>query len=414
LAALLGATALLGVTYLLGPMFPEFRIISFASAAGAVDLNVILLLLAMMIIVGVSEKSGMFQWLAFQCFRLSGGRAGLLLAALMGVTALTSAFLDNVTTMLLVIPVTLRIAASLSIKPVALLLPEVFASNVGGAATLIGDPPNIMIGSFAGLTFVDFLRNLFLPCAAILTVSVIYFLIYFRGDLAVAGRNRRTGPLQSEISEYRITEPRILVLSLIFLAMTILLFVLHGLLDMPPCIAALIGATGLLLASGVDIVEILEKKIEWPTLIFFAMLFVVVAAAEESGLIYLLADQVKAFAADSLPLAVLLVLWGSALASAFIDNIPFTATMLPVVGYMTSAMPEAQGGVLWWALVMGACLGGNGTLIGASANVVTAGMAEKAGTPISFGRYFRICFVPMLLSILLCSLWLLLVGSSGR
>jgi Na+/H+ antiporter NhaD/arsenite permease-like protein len=272
LAALLGATLLLGITYLVGPFFPEFRIITFEAATRAVDLNVILLLFAMMIIVGVSEKSGMFQWLAFRCFLLAGGRAGVLAAALMLVTGVTSAFLDNVTTMLLVIPVSLRIAATLKINPVALLLPEVFASNIGGTATLIGDPPNIMIGSYAGLTFVDFLSNLLLPCTAILVISMVYFRLYFRKDLAPAPHGPGSGPARSKVLDYRIADPRVLILSLIFLAMTILLFVLQGMLDMAPCIAALIGATGLLLTSRVDIIEILEDKIEWPTLIFFAML----------------------------------------------------------------------------------------------------------------------------------------------
>ena len=336
----------------------------------------------MMIIVAVSQKSGLFQWLAYCCYRLCRGKVLLLASALMVLTALTSAFLDNVTTMLLIIPVSLEIASVLKINPISLLIPEVFASNIGGAATLIGDPPNIMIGSYAGLSFLDFILNLTWPCLAALAVGVAYFLYRFRKDYRLADS---AVPQRLESGGRAvITDPRLLVLSLFFLGVTVLLFLLHGVLEMMPSVAALIGATGLLVTSKADIVELLEKKVEWPTLIFFTALFVVVAAAQESGLIHFLADAVKDFSGDSRLRAVLLVLWVSAIASALIDNIPFVATMLPVVGYLASVLPGAQDGVLWWALALGACLGGNGSMIGASANMVTAGMAEKAGHPISF------------------------------
>ena len=193
------------------------------------------------------------------------------------------------------------------------------------------------------------------------------------------------------------------------LGLTIFLFIIHGALHMEPSIAALIGASLLMVISRVDIVEMLEKEIEWPTLIFFMMLFIVVAGAEETGLIQIIADWVKDVSGGSLVVAILMILWVSALASAIIDNIPFTATMLPIVAYLTTVIPGAQSGVLWWALSLGACLGGNGTMIGASANVVTVGMAERAGYPISFMYYLKAAFIPMIITVILCSFWLLLV-----
>ncbi|MBA4395494.1 MAG: citrate transporter, partial [Desulfobacca sp.] len=209
--------------------------------------------------------------------------------------------------------------------------------------------------------------------------------------------------------EYKITKKKLLYYCGLMLGLTIFLFIIHGALHMEPAVAALIGAALLMVISRVDIVEMLEKEIEWPTLIFFMMLFVVVAGAESTGLIQIIADWVKDVSGGSLVVAILMVLWVSALASAIIDNIPFTATMLPIVAYLTQVIPGAQSGVLWWALSLGACLGGNGTMIGASANVVTVGMAERAGYPISFMYYLKAAFIPMLITIVLCSFWLLLV-----
>jgi len=210
--------------------------------------------------------------------------------------------------------------------------------------------------------------------------------------------------------EYKITNRALLIQGSIILGLTVFLFIIHGALHMEPSIAALIGAAILMVISRVDIVEMLEHEIEWPTLVFFMMLFIVVAGAEETGLIQVIADWVKDMSRGSLVVAILMILWVSAIASAIIDNIPFTATMLPIVAYLTTEIPGAQEGILWWALALGACLGGNGTMIGASANVVTVGMAERAGYHISFMQYVKIAFVPTLVTIILCTIWLLVVG----
>jgi Na+/H+ antiporter NhaD/arsenite permease-like protein len=409
LAAFLGAALILFVTYTAGAFRPDYVILTFEDAMRAIDLNVIFLLMAMMIIVGVMKKTGVFQWLAYKSYAVARGNVFALAAILMLITAVISSFLDNVTTMLLIIPVTIEIALTLGINPLTLLLPETFASNVGGTATLIGDPPNIMIGSYANLTFIDFLGNLVVICLIGLAVSAVYFIYWYKKEYVKARAGNVQQVTQRLRDEYKITDKRLLAYCSIVLGITIFLFVIHGVLGMEPSIAAMTGAALLLVISRVDIVKMLEHEIEWPTLIFFMMLFIVVAAAEETGLIQIIADWVNEASRGSLALAVVIVIWVSALASAIIDNIPFTATMLPIVGYLSGVIPGAQSGVLWWALALGACLGGNGTMIGASANVVTVGMAERAGYHISFMEYLKVAFIPMIITVILCTVWLLVV-----
>ena len=409
LAAFLGASVLLTITYTAGSFNPNYVILTYEEAIHAIDMNVIFLLMAMMIIVGVMKKTGIFQWMAYKSYQMAKGNVFVLAAILMFFTAVTSAFLDNVTTMLLIIPVTIEIALTLKINPISLLMPEVFASNVGGTATLIGDPPNIMIGSYAKLSFVDFIMNLSLVNVIGLAFTIVYFLYWYKKDYLMAHVGDVGTMIEKLRDEYKITNKSLLIQCGTILAIVIFLFIIHGVLHMEPSIAAMIGASILMVISKVDIVEMLEKEIEWPTLIFFIMLFMVVAGAEETGLIQIIAGWVKDVSQGNLVVAILMVLWVSAIASAIIDNIPFTATMLPIVGYLTTVTPGAQSGVLWWALSLGACLGGNGTMIGASANVVTVGMAERAGYPISFMTYLKAAFIPMIITIILCSGWLLLV-----
>jgi len=409
LAALVGASLLLFISYTLGTFDPSCRILTFEDAMHAIDNNVIFLLMAMMLIVGVLKKTGVFQWFAYKSFQIARGNPYVLAALLMLVTAVVSAFLDNVTTMLLIVPVSIEIALALKIDPIALLMPEVFASNVGGTATLIGDPPNIMIGSFAHLTFVDFITHLTVICLIGLAAASAYFVFFYRRDYHAARVSDVPAMTARLREEYRITNPRLLWKAGSVLAFTIVLFVFHGQLNMEPSIAAMAGASLLLVISDVHIVEMVEKEVEWPTLIFFMMLFIIVAGAEQTGLIQIVADWVREASKGSLTIAVVMVLWVSAIFSAIIDNIPFTATMLPIVAYLTNTLPGAENGVLWWALALGACLGGNGTLIGASANVVTVGLAEKAGYPVGFMRYMKVAMLPMLITVVLSMIWLLVM-----
>ena len=410
LAAMLCAAAILFISYTAGTFNPDYFILSFEGAVGAIDMNVIFLLMAMMIIVGVLKKTGVFQWLAYRSYLRAGGNIYILASILMVVTAVCSAFLDNVTTMLLMIPVTIEICMTLKINPVAMLMPEVFASNIGGAATLIGDPPNIMIGSYANLSFMDFATHLTLPMLVCMVFTVGYFLLWYKKEyqkahLSKAEVEKLTAKLKQE---YQITNSKLLIQAGTVLFITIALFICHGFLHMEPSVAALIGAAILLVISRVDIVEMLEHEVEWPTLIFFMMLFVVVAGAEETGLIQIIADWVNNVSQGSLITAALIVLWVSAIASAIVDNIPFTATVMPIVAFLTTTIPGAETGVLWWALALGACLGGNGSMIGASANVVTVGMSEKAGYPIGFLYYMKVAFVPMLITVAICTGWMLM------
>ncbi len=407
LAALLGGALLLVISYTAGVFDPDYFILSYEDAVAAMDLNVVFLLMAMMLMVGVMKRTGVFQWMAYKSFQLARGNVFALSAVLMTITALASAFLDNVTTMLLIIPVTVEIALTLKINPITLLIPEVFASNVGGTATLIGDPPNIMIGSFAKLSFLDFVSNLGLICLICLGMSLIYYLLWYRKDYRQAKVEDVPRMLEHLRHAFGITNARLLAYSLIILGVVIGMFIMHGALHMEPSVAALMGAAALMAISRVNIVEMLEQEVEWPTLIFFMFLFVVVAGAVETGLIQMIADQVRQLSQGSLVLAIVIVLWVSAIASAFIDNIPFTATMLPIVAYLNQVTPGAEDGILWWALALGACLGGNGTMIGASANVVTVGMAEKAGYSIGFLQYMKLAFPPMLITLVLATAWLL-------
>ena len=407
LISFLGAALIIFITYTLGHWDKSFYIISFDDAVGAIDLNVIFLLMGMMLFVGVMKKTGMFQFLAYKAYALARGNVLVLAFILQIITAVVSAFLDNVTTMLLVIPVTIEIAVTLKINPLALLVPEAFASNVGGTATLIGDPPNILIGSYAGLTFGQFVENLALVCAVSLAASSFFMLWWNKKDYLKAEVKDVNRTIEFLKEEYQITDKKVMIQGLVLLGFAILFFILGGILHLPVSIPALVGSLLLVAISGEDIVEMLEKEVEWPTLIFFIGLFMVIAGAEKTGLIQVVANFVKEVSKGNLTAAIVIILWVSALASAFIDNIPFTATMLPIIAFLNQTIPGAESGVLWWALSLGACMGGNGTMIGASANVVTVGLAEKAGYKISFVEYMKACWWPMMITVTICMVYLL-------
>ncbi len=408
LAALLAAALILFITYTLGSFDKSFYILSFEDAMGAIDLNVIFLLMGMMIFVGVMKKTGLFQFLAYKSYAWAKGNIFVLAFVLQFLTAVISAFLDNVTTMLLVIPVTIEIAMTLKVHPLTLLIPEAFASNIGGTATLIGDPPNILIGSYAGLTFGQFVTNLTLICFLCLVVSCVYFLWWHKDEYLKADVKDVEKTIAHLREEYQITDRKLMIQGLILLGFTILLFALHGLMHMQVSVAALIGSLLLLAISKVDIVEMLEKEVEWASLMFFIGLFVVIAGAESTGMIQQIANVVLEASQGNLTIAVIMILWVSAIASAFIDNIPFTATMLPVVLFLSESFGLPRDNVLWWSLSLGACLGGNGTMIGASANVVTVGMAERAGFKISFLEYMKMCWWPMIITVTMSMIYLLI------
>ena len=412
LAAMLGASIMLLVSYTIGTINPEYHIISYERAIRAIDMNVVFLLMGMMIIVGILKNTGIFQWTAYKCYQLAKGNVVTLAVILMIFTAVSSAFLDNVTTMLLLTPVTIEIALSLGISPIALLIPEILASNVGGATTLIGDPPNIMIGSYAGLTFMDFVVNMTPTCVISMIILLIYTKFVYNREFSRAKVTDIQAFIEKLRKEYQITDGTLLTVGLIIMAIVIALFLTHGYWHMEVSIAALFGASLLftygILTKKIDLLRLIEKDIEWPTLLFFIFLFILVGAVEEAGLLDIVADWVLNLSQGSLVISICLILWVSAIMSAFVDNIPFTATMLPIVAYLTQVIPGAENGVLWWALAFGACFGGNGTIIGASANVVTLGIAESAGYPVKFLDFMKVAFIYMLVTVGVANVWLLL------
>ncbi|MCD6294483.1 MAG: ArsB/NhaD family transporter [Deltaproteobacteria bacterium] len=410
-AAMLGAITMLVISYTIGTINPEYHIFSFESAIFSIDMNVVFLLMGMMIIVGVLKHTGVFQWCAYMSYKLAKGKVFVLVVYLMIFTAVSSAFLDNVTTMLLLTGVAIEISISLGINPLHLLLPLVFASNVGGTATLIGDPPNIMIGSYAGLTFMDFVVALTLLCGVCMIVLIVFTKLVWGKGYAAAKVDDVQDFIQVLKEKYRITDPRLLTYGLAVLGIVIFLFLSHGYWHMEVSVAALMGGVLLLtiavLTEKVDLIELIEKDIEWPTLMFFIFLFIMVGAVETSGLLAVVADWILTLSAGDFVIACSLILWVSAIMSAFVDNIPFTATMLPIVGYLSTVIPGAEN-TLWWALALGACLGGNGTIIGASANVVTMGIAESRGYKISFIGFMKTAFPYMIITIIIAHAWLLI------
>jgi Na+/H+ antiporter NhaD/arsenite permease-like protein len=408
LAAFLGAAILLMITHTFGSFDDAYKILTWEQAIHAVDWNVIFLLMGMMIIVGVLKVSGIFQWLAYKSFQVSRGQIFLLCSALCVVTAFVSAFLDNVTTMLLLTPVTMEIAVVLGISPMVLLVPEILASNFGGTATLIGDPPNIMIGSYAGLTFNDFVINLTPVVIAVMVAQIIYNKFYYGREYHRARVEDVAGTTAFLKEKYKITDRKVLTIGGLILLGVIALFVVHGKLHMEVSVAALFGGALIILLNKMDIVEILEKEIEWPSLIFFITLFIVVGAAEQTGILQAVADWILVVCQGNLTVAVLIILWVSGFSSAIIDNIPYTATMLPIVAFLGKTIPGGESGVLWWALSLGACFGGNGTIIGASANVVTTGIAEKAGHRISFYDFMKQAAPITIISLIISSVFLLI------
>jgi Na+/H+ antiporter NhaD/arsenite permease-like protein len=356
---------------------------AFFSEDTGVDWNVIFLLLGMMVVVSVLKQTGLFEYLAIWAAKRARGEPYRVMVLLCLLTAVASAFLDNVTTVVLVGPITLFLAARMGMNPFPFLMSEILASNIGGASTLIGDPPNILIGSAAGLDFGAFLFNMAPLSVLLLAVYLVAARWLFRGLLTVDPA-LRAGLLDLNERDM-ITNPSLLRRSLAVLGLTLVGFLLHGPLHLEPATIALTGAIVLMVVARESPDEVL-REVEWPTLFFFIGLFMLVAGVIEIGLIDAVADAIVAVTGGALASTSLLMLWLSAILSGIIDNIPYTATMIPVVEQLAEGQPNDA---LWWALAIGADLGGNATIIGASANVILAGMAEREGHPIGFGQFLR-------------------------
>jgi Na+/H+ antiporter NhaD/arsenite permease-like protein len=385
----------------------DVYIFDFEKAIAYVDFGVIFLVLGMMIIVGTIERTGIFQWTAYQAYRISQGRIWLLAVILMLLTSVASALLDNVTTMLLMTPITLQIALTLGVNPLALIIPEMLASNVGGIATLIGTPNNILIGSYAGLGFNDFLRDL-TPGVILVQIAItLYVLFVFRREYETTEGTDSDILLERLKDNAQITQPDVLKKAGgVFLA-TLLLFILGESLHMDPAVTAMIGAAGTLLVVRADTDEIL-KVVDWNTLLFFIALFMIVGAIQEVGLISLIASGIHILVADNLTAAILVTIWGTGMLCLLIPTIPLTAALLPVIGFLTRSIPGASSNVLYYSLSMGSALGANNSLIGATNNMVTAGIANRAGYPISYKAFIKVGFPAALLTLTVGTIYILI------
>jgi len=384
-------------------------------AVAGVDFNTIGLLTGMMVIVAISQKTGMFQYVAIKAAKSVKGSPWGILVMLSVVTAIFSAFLDNVTTVLLIAPVTLLITDALGVRPYPYLFAQILASNVGGTATLIGDPPNIMIGSAAGLSFYDFLINLapITPVIFAVMLGIIWFM--FGRDLHATEENRA---LVMKFDEREaIKDVPLLKKSLSVLFLVIGGFTVAHSVHLEPASIAMFGAALLLLLQTFGqpledkdhAYESIMAEVEWTTIFFFVGLFIIVTGVEHTGVIEMLANKTLELTGGDFNATVAAILWVSAIASAMIDNIPFVATMIPLIHNMAPAFGGADAIVpLWWALALGACLGGNGSLIGASANLIVAGFAQRAGHPIAFLVFLKHAFGLMLISVVISHIYLYL------
>ena len=392
LAALLGA-----VVVLLTGVLP------FDESLEHIDFNTLGVLVGMMLFVAVAKRSGLFEFLAIKSAKLAKGDPWRIMVFLMIITAVLSAFLDNVTTVLLIGPMTLMICRELRISPVPFFMTQIIASNVGGTATLIGDPPNIMIGSASGLTFVDFVLVDGPIIIIVMIATVIGFRFVYKQELSADAKSIQAVMQMDE--NKAIVSKSLFIKSIVMIGVVVVGFSLHGVLHIESAVIAL-SAAALLMLIGRQSVDKVIDDVEWPTIAFFVGLFVVVGGMVATGVIDLFALFLVDATQGNLLMAVLLILVASAIISAIVDNIPFVATMIPVILTMGASGMEIE--PLWWALSLGACLGGNGTLIGASANVVLSGISNREGYPITYLNFLKIGAPMMLMSIILSGIYLVL------
>lgn len=389
-----------------GILMVVLGIVEQQTALHHIDFNTLGLLVGMMIIVGVTAETGLFTYIAILAAKRAKGEPVRILVLLSLITAVGSAFLDNVTTVLLMVPVTFSITKQLRVPPLPFLISQIIACNIGGTATLIGDPPNIMIGSAVKeLTFMAFIVNLAPVVIIILVATVPLFIVLFRKQIKTTPELKQS--LMDIDEKQYITDRKLLWKSATVLVLTIFGFFLHQAFHLESATVALAGAFLLLLLTGEHMLEKALIKVEWTTIFFFVGLFVLVSGLIETGVIAQLAQQAIHLTGGDLVATSMLIMWLSAIASAFVDNIPFVATMIPLIQEM-GRMGVSDLEPLWWSLALGACLGGNGTLIGASANLIVAGLSGKEGHPISFVQYLKIGFPLMLLSVVIASIYVYL------
>lgn len=379
------------------------HVLDVESAVLYIDFNTIGVLVGMMMFVSVIKCSGMFEYIAIKTAKLAKGNPWKIMMSFIIVTAVLSAFLDNVTTVLLIGPMTISIASILDLNPVPFLLTQILASNIGGTATLIGDPPNIMIGSAAGLSFMDFIIN---TAPAVIVIMIVFILM----AKAIYGKKMEVSEIAinkvMQLDEKKSIENySLLKKSVIMIILVVAGFMLHSIIHIESSVIALSAGTIMLLIGKQDVEDIIAE-VEWTTIVFFTALFVVVGGMVETGVIDQLANLIINLTADKPIMTMLILLWASALLSCILDNIPFVATLIPLITAMGNSGIDVQ--PLWWAVSLGACLGGNGTLIGASANVVLSGISAKHGHPITFNQFLKVGFPTMIISVIISTVYLIL------
>ena len=375
-----------------------------AEALGFIDFNTIGVLIGMMMFVAVVKNSGIFEFLAVKAAKIAKGNPWKILVYFMIITALLSAFLDNVTTVLLIGPMTFSICKTLELNPVPYLLTQIISSNVGGTATLIGDPPNIMLGSAADISFLQFCIYDGPIVLIVMAASILTFKFIYKKGLSVSPEKMELIMKMDEKAEIR--DQVLFVKSIIMICLVALAFIMHDTLGLKTSIIALSCAALMILIGKQDVEETVHD-VEWPTIVFFAFLFIVVGGLEKVGIIHMMAEGMISATGSHYVILMIVILWVSALCSAVLDNIPFVATLIPLIQTMASEGIDVW--PLWWAVSIGACFGGNGTIIGASANVVLTGISNRRGYPITFMDYLKIGLPLMLLSIVLATFYLLVL-----
>ncbi|WP_455047823.1 SLC13 family permease [Mogibacterium diversum] len=377
-------------------------VMSAHKALSYIDFNTIGLLVGMMVLVAIIRQSGLFEYVAIKAAKMVHGDPWKIMIAFILLTAVLSGILDNVTTVLLVGPMTIAIAKMLEINPVPFLMTQILASNVGGTATLIGDPPNIMIGSAANLSFVDFLKNTGLAVALVIVFMIVMMRFVYKKEIEVEGLD--TSKIMNLDPDKSITDKPLLIKGVVVIVLVILGFIFHDQIGMETSVIALTAAAVMLIIGGVNVDNAIQD-VEWTTIAFFMALFVVVGGLTETGVIKQVAAVIIERTAGHPVMMMLILLWASALLSSFLNNIPFIATLIPLVLALKADGMDAE--PLWWAISLGACLGGNGTMIGASANVVLSDISTKHGYPITFKSYLRVGMPFMLGSVLISMVFLL-------
>ena len=406
-ASLAAMSTIFLISFVGGAISPNWFIFDFETALSYINWEVIFLVMGMMIVIAVMERTGIFQWTAFQAYRLSRGKNWLLVLILIAVTALASALLDNFTTMLLMTPISIQIGIALGINPFALIIPEVLASNIGGISTLIGTPTNIIIGAYADIGFNDFLKNQTIGVIFALGLMAAFVLYHYRRELFKESEEISPKLFEMLRKNGEIRDKEALIKAGVVFLLVLAGFIIGEKIHIVPAVPALVGATILFVWLKPDVNKTIEA-VDWTTLVFFMSLFIVVGAVQEVGLISFIAEAMQKFIGENLVLGIIVIVFGVGTLSTSIANIPLAASMLPVVEFLSGSIPGASSKVLYYALSMGAAMGGNGFLIGGEANLVTAGITEQSGHPISFKEFMKVGLPVTYLTLAAGTIWLLI------